>query len=75
MRKKPSKPGITRLSETETCRSLSKEAEFSESSQKMGKFCVACNKWAPYLEQKESFCINCNCRSSSLHSELDKIWS
>jgi aspartyl/asparaginyl-tRNA synthetase len=60
---KVSRPsGITRVSEKEQERSLSKEE--AKNPTQIGNFCTACDKFYNYLKPEQKLCTACNSRSN-----------
>jgi hypothetical protein len=62
---KPSRPqGPTRISESEEARTIAPQS--TESSSKLGKFCLACSKYYSYLRPHDKLCVSCDSRKSLL---------
>lgn len=67
MKRPPQRTGITRISEnTETRETIQSSMSPTASSQD-GQFCMACDKWYPYLKQAKKVCRACSDRLKALY--------
>ena len=62
---KPSRPqGTTRISESEEARTIAPKP--AENTSKLGKYCLACNKYFSYLRHQDKLCTGCDNRKGLL---------